>query len=162
MIIREDCINILTLHQGISKHSINKNLISHQQEGKLKLSRISFAERKTEAKSPLHASSTSQDPAPLSPLLQLVAELPSGDKSVAYALYEMTTLYKYEVVGLWVWGRKISWGEGTFCINHSLPHSHPPTARIFQSTKDDTVQYTLIHFLPHRIMVETSLRKKKK
>lgn len=72
----------------------------------------------------------------------------------------MTTLCKYEVVGLWVWGRKISWGEGTFCINHSLPHSHPPAAGIFQSTKDDTVWYILISFLPHGTVVETLLKKK--
>lgn len=72
----------------------------------------------------------------------------------------MTKLYKYEVAGLWVWGRKISWGEGTFCINHSLPLSHPPAAGIFQSTKDDTVWYILISFLPHAIMVETLLKKK--
>lgn len=122
-----------------------------------KFSRVSFAERKTKDNSPLRT--RSQDPPSLSPLLQLLGEHSFGDKSIAYALYEMTMLYKYEVVGLWVWGRKISWGEGTFCINHSLPHSHPLTAGIFQSTKYYIVWYILISFLPHRIMVETLLKK---
>lgn len=72
----------------------------------------------------------------------------------------MTILYKYKVVGLWAWGRKISWGEGTFCINHSLPHSHPPTAGIFLSTQDDTVWYISISFLSHQSMVETVLKEK--
>lgn len=96
----------------------------------------------------------------LSLLLQVLVDVPAGDRSVAYVPHKMTILYKYKAVGLWAWGRKISWGEGTFCINHSLPQSHPPTAGIFLSTQDDTVWYISISFLPHRIMVEAVLKEK--
>lgn len=59
-----------------------------------------FVKRKIEAKCTLCINSRGQDPLPLSLLLQVLTELPSGDRSIAYVLHKMAMLCKYKVLML--------------------------------------------------------------
>lgn len=109
-------------YQGISKHvSININFTSAQWARQKSVGSL-FAKRKIEAKCLLCISSRGQDPLALSLLLQVLTELPSGDRSIAYVLHKMAMLCKYKDLCCYMMGvgEKDLLGRGDI-LHQSLP-----------------------------------------